>query len=175
MNRRLLLIRHAIAESRIVFARTGKNDDLRPLTARGRKKMKKCAEGIHSLAPSVALFAASPLVRAQQTLQILLKKYEKSSRPTPNATIDELKPGMGFEPLIKWLGKNLPAGKQVALVGHEPHLSQFAAFLLTGQDRTVFTLKKGGACLISFEGRARGGRGQLEWLLEPSELRRIRN
>lgn len=171
MNRRLYLIRHAIAESRETFAKTGKSDDLRPLTSRGRKKMKKCADGIHSLAPSIGLLTASPLTRAQQTLEILLKKYKK----TGHATLEELKPTANFESLMKWLGKNLPVGKQVALIGHEPHLSRFAGFLLTGQDRAVFTLKKGGACLISFEGRVREGGGRLEWLLEPAELRRIRS
>ena len=42
---KLLLIRHAIAEEREDFARTGKDDRLRPLTDEGRKKMKQAARG----------------------------------------------------------------------------------------------------------------------------------
>ena len=48
---KLLLIRHAIAEEREDFARTGKDDRLRPLTDEGRKKMKQAARGLRKIAP----------------------------------------------------------------------------------------------------------------------------
>src|SRR5258708_2037922 len=42
---KLLIIRHAIAEDREDFARTGKDDSLRPITDEGKKKMKQRAGG----------------------------------------------------------------------------------------------------------------------------------
>ena len=39
----LLLIRHAIADDRATFARTGRPDRERPLTAEGRRKMRSAA------------------------------------------------------------------------------------------------------------------------------------
>ena len=67
----VLVIRHAIAEDRDVFARTEKDDDERPLTDEGRKKMARGAQGLHTLVPKLDLIASSPLVRAQQTAAIV--------------------------------------------------------------------------------------------------------
>src|SRR5262245_49797749 len=58
----LLVVRHAIAEDKDVFARTGRSDDLRPLTDDGRAKMRRAADGLRSVAPEVDLVATSPLV-----------------------------------------------------------------------------------------------------------------
>src|SRR6478672_122417 len=57
---KLLLIRHAIAEEREDFARTGKDDRLRPLTDEGRKKMKQGARGLRRCVPAFDLLAPSP-------------------------------------------------------------------------------------------------------------------
>ena len=62
----LLVIRHAIAVEREDFARTGKDDRLRPLTDEGRKKMKQGAKGLRQLAPRIDLLATSPLTRAHR-------------------------------------------------------------------------------------------------------------
>ena len=64
---KLLLVRHAIAEEREEFERTGEPDDQRPLTSEGRKKMKRAAAGLGELVNKVDILATSPLARAQQT------------------------------------------------------------------------------------------------------------
>jgi phosphohistidine phosphatase len=51
---KLLIVRHAIAEEREDFARTGKDDRLRPLTDDGRKRMKQGARGLRSQARNSA-------------------------------------------------------------------------------------------------------------------------
>jgi phosphohistidine phosphatase len=72
---KVLIIRHAIAEERDDFARTGKDDRLRPLTDEGRKKMKQAARGLKALVPEIDLLATSPLTRAAQTAAVLDSVY----------------------------------------------------------------------------------------------------
>ena len=85
---KLLLIRHAIAEEREDFEKTGKDDRLRPLTDEGRKKMKQAARGLKEVVPHVDLLATSPLTRAAQTGAILdtvvsRRSRSRSSPPSP--------------------------------------------------------------------------------------------
>ena len=58
---KLLLIRHAIAEDRFEFSRTGKSDYYRPLTERGRTRMARGAAGLRTLVPEIDVLATSPL------------------------------------------------------------------------------------------------------------------
>jgi phosphohistidine phosphatase len=83
----LLIVRHGIAEERETWA--PRNDDLRPLTEAGKKKMKEAAKGLHALVPSLDVLASSPLTRAMQTATILAKEYEKNEPPK----VDALMPG----------------------------------------------------------------------------------
>jgi phosphohistidine phosphatase len=63
-------------------------------------------------------------------------------------------------------------GTSVALVGHEPWLSQLAAWLTTGDRRlgSKFRMKKGG--VIVLEGDPRPGAMRLVAALPPKVLRR---
>src|SRR5436190_1246413 len=72
----LLIVRHGIAEERETWA--PRNDDLRPLTEEGKKKMKEAAKGLHALVPKLEVLASSPLTRAVQTATILAKEYDKN-------------------------------------------------------------------------------------------------
>ena len=77
---RLLLIRHAIAEEREDFARTGKDDGLRPLTDDGRKKMKQAARGLRGLVPDIDLLATSPLTRVVAFAERLVSPRSRERR-----------------------------------------------------------------------------------------------
>src|SRR5437879_13751146 len=83
----LLIVRHAIAEEPETWV--PRDDDLRPLTDDGKKKMKEAAKGLQSLVPKLDVLASSPLTRAMQTAAILAKVYEK---PEP-LSVDSLAPG----------------------------------------------------------------------------------
>jgi phosphohistidine phosphatase len=61
----------------------------------------------------------------------------------------------------------------VAVVGHEPHLSQWVSWCLTGSLEPVVELRKGGACLLSFGEGLGAGRARLLWLMTPGILRRL--
>ena len=71
----VLVVRHAIAEQREEFARTGKDDSQRPLTHDGRRKMRRGAVGLRAVVPAIDVLATSPLLRAVQTAEILAAVY----------------------------------------------------------------------------------------------------
>ena len=165
----ILLIRHAIAEDREAFALTGREDDDRPLTERGRKRMSKAARGICRLSPALDLLVSSPLVRAVETAAILADVYALRDAHPSRLIFDGLAPGWGLEPVVEWV-RSRPADSSIALVGHEPEMSLLLGRLLSGREQSWFRFKKGGACLLESgpEGR---GRFQLQWALTPAQLR----
>jgi phosphohistidine phosphatase len=159
---KLFIIRHAIAEERADFSKTGLPDAQRPLTVEGRKKMKKIASYLYERYPDVDHFFQSPLTRSQQTVEILRQEYKKSTV----STTEHLRPGSSFESLVKEL-KTYRKG-HIAIVGHEDHLSHFTCFLMTGKmDGAFLKYKKGGIAVLDFLGDIRPGEGQLQFLITP--------
>ncbi|MEO6443866.1 MAG: phosphohistidine phosphatase SixA [Gemmatimonadaceae bacterium] len=164
----LLIIRHAIAEDREEFAKTGSDDDDRPLTTFGKRRMRRNADGIRRVATHIETLAASPLVRAQQTARILAELY----RVSEVETVDALRPNAHPKELTEWLAKQ-DKDAVVAVVGHEPHLGAVLTWCISGVEEPRVTFKKGGAALVEFEGKPGAGKGTLAWLLTPSQLRSL--
>lgn len=167
---RLLLLRHAIAEDREAFARTGRDDRLRPLTEEGRKKLRKGTAALARLVPDLALVATSPLLRARESAEILTREL---GRKLVFSEVADLAPDGEMAGVVRFLQAQ-KAQPAVALVGHEPNLSELAGLMLTGRQRSFVEMRKGGACLIDFPGRLAAGAGVLLWHLEPSQLRELR-
>ncbi|HEX9729039.1 MAG TPA: histidine phosphatase family protein [Gemmatimonadales bacterium] len=167
MPAQLLLIRHAIAEDRTVFARTGQPDGARPLTGEGRAKMREHAEALRALVPRIDLLATSPFVRARQTADIVAGTYGIDP-----IDADVLAHGGDPADFIAWADAAGARGV-VAGVGHEPDLSHLAAYCVTGSSRPLLVLKKGAACLLTFPDTISLGGGSLDWLLTPKQLRLI--
>jgi phosphohistidine phosphatase len=162
---KLLLIRHAIAEQREDFARTGKDDGERPLTDEGRKKMKQAARGLYKLVPEIDLLATSPLTRAAQTGAIVDSVYGGLKE----VEIEQLAPAAAPADFLRWLR---PRKEDViAVVGHEPGIGRIFAWLLTGADRRIFSFRKGGVCLLDLSGEVAAGAAVLAWALTPGQLR----
>jgi phosphohistidine phosphatase len=164
----LLVIRHAIAEEREEFATTGASDDERPLTAFGRRRMRRNADGLRRIAPAITLLASSPLVRAQQTAAIVADRFGLDGFET----VDALRPGSPPKALAAWLAKQDQEGT-VAVVGHEPHLGTLVTWLLSGLEEGRVTMRKGGTALLTLDGKPGAGRATLSWLLTPSQLRSL--
>jgi phosphohistidine phosphatase len=162
----VFLIRHALAFER--DARRWPDDRQRPLTAEGRKKFRKGAGGLARLAGEVECVVTSPLVRAQQTAEILA-----SVAGWPRAIeAPQLAPGQGVEQALALI-RARRAGS-IALVGHEPGLSRLAAVGISGADaRASIALKKGGAACLEFDRVVRAGGAQLLWLVTPKLLRAL--
>jgi phosphohistidine phosphatase len=164
---KLLIIRHAIAEDREEFARTGKDDRLRPITDEGRKRMKQGARGLKTLLPEIDLLATSPLTRAAQTGAVLDTVYGGLSE----VEIEELAPEATPVEFLSWLRQQ--TAESVAVVGHEPSISLIVSCLLTGTEKRIFSFRKGGACLLEFAGEVGAGTATLLWALTPNLLREL--
>ena len=166
----VLIIRHAIAQDREGFAEShaGEDDGARPLTGRGRKRMRAAARGLCRVAPRVTLLASSPLVRAVQTADIVEACFGGVKR----VIVSQLASDQSVTALLKWLQAQRP-DLTVALVGHEPQLSTFAGWACTGLQESFIRLKKGGACLLRFKTDVKPGRATLLWALAPAQLRAL--
>jgi phosphohistidine phosphatase len=165
---RLLIVRHAIAEDRRTFARTGKKDALRPLTRYGRVQMRQAARGLRRILPSIDLVGTSPLRRTVQTAEILAAAYDDPPLVSVPA-LDHAPDPLGF---IHWL-QGHRRERVIAAVGHEMHLVSLMSELLSGRHGQFVLLKKGSASLLQFEGPVRPGRAKLVWSLSPAHLRAL--
>lgn len=164
----LLVIRHAIAEDRMEFAKSGLPDAERPLTEFGRRRMRKNARGLRRLGPGIDLLATSPYSRASETAQILADTLGISDVQT----VDGLTPDHHPSAVLQWL-RAQPADATVAVVGHEPHLGILITWLMSGQAEPRVELKKGGVCLLELGERVEPGHAVLQWLVTPSFLRSL--
>jgi len=162
----LLVIRHAIAEDRTVFATSGQDDDVRPLTSFGRRRMRRNAEGLRRTASHIERLASSPLVRAQQTARIIADEY----RIRDIEALDALRPGRHPRELLAWLAKQ-PADATIAVVGHAPHVGALVSWCIAGVPEGQVVFKKGGVALVEFAGKPAAGKGELHWHLTPAHLR----
>ena len=163
----LILIRHAKAESR--DAASWPDDDLRPLTAEGRAEQRAATRAMKKMGIKFGFLVSSPLLRARETADIVAKGYRW---PEPPQIAEEL--GHGYSPgaVVKLLAK-FPPDAAVALVGHEPDLSDLTAALATKDGKLSIAVKKSGVVGIEFEGPAEEGRGTLLYHLKPGHLRKL--
>ncbi len=158
----LYIVRHAIA---VEPGTPGYDDDSqRPLTDTGRKKMKKIVKGLRQLEVELDLILTSPYVRARDTAEILASGFKMKKKI---AFTDNLIPPGNFDRLIDEISEKYNVDN-LALVGHEPMLSSFISFLMTGNPDAAITLKKGGVCLLSVDDLRQERRAALQWLLTPA-------
>jgi phosphohistidine phosphatase len=162
----LLVIRHAIAQTREEFA--GDDDALRPLTTEGRRVMRRGAKGLRRIVRQLDVLGSSPLLRAMQTADVVAEEFAGVDITTVTALVPESPPAS----FVTWLRKQRGA-ETVAIVGHEPHLGSLITWLLTGIDEPRVPLKKSGACLLDFQRLPRTGGATLQWALTPALLRDV--
>ncbi|MEO1433400.1 MAG: phosphohistidine phosphatase SixA [Cyanobacteria bacterium J06633_8] len=161
----LYLIRHGIAQE----AKSEIRDEDRSLTEQGRKKTQKVARRLKDLGLSFDSIATSPLVRAQETAEILIStelssQLEQCSHLAPNGNIKDW--------VEKWLiPKQYSPTACLALVGHEPCLSNWAEILIWGEAKDSLVLKKAGTIGIEIpENLPILGCCKMFWLTPPRYL-----
>jgi len=164
----VLVIRHAIAEDRRRFAKASQDDGLRPLTARGRRRMREAVTGLRHVVPQFHVLANSPLTRAVQTADLIAHGFRGAKR----IELPQLAPDQPVKSVLKWL-QDQRFDATIALVGHEPQLGVFVSWMLTGLEESFVDLKKGAACMLVLNEHVRAGRATLLWSLKPSHLRRL--
>jgi phosphohistidine phosphatase len=160
----LYLVRHAIAEQR--DASRWPDDANRPLTPEGERAFGKNAARLSRFAPAPELVLSSPFVRAWRTAEIL-SEAAGWQKPAPFEPLEADRPTPALlEALAPYAGRT-----SVALVGHEPGLSELAWLLLAGKPKdSVVRFKKGGVALLSAPGAPKPGGAALRWLVTPRVL-----
>jgi phosphohistidine phosphatase len=165
----LYILRHGIA---VEHGAAGyENDDERPLTGKGERKMWAIAEAMKALEISFDSIFSSPLVRARQTAEIVAEALKCRKRMQ---LTDTLSPQDSAKPLIEFL-RDQGAVDDIVLVGHEPYLSRLIALLISGNSDTSVLLKKGGFCKLSTDDLKHGKCATLEWLLTPKQMELMRD
>ena len=115
----LYVVRHAEAAD-------GEPDELRPLTADGRRAARELGERLASegIRPDAVL--TSPLLRARETGAELARpaglEAEADERLAPGATADDVMAAAGGR------------GETVVVVGHQPDCGRIAAALTGGEE-----------------------------------------
>jgi len=165
----VIVVRHGVAMDRDEAAEHEIPDEDRPLTPKGRRRMKAAARALADLANGAELLFSSSYLRAVQTAKIVRRAFEDDIgyRET-QALLPDAEP----TELARILSES-PTMPSVLVVGHEPHLGRFIGWSLAGQSKEVVELDKGGACLVRFEGAPCASGGQLVWLLSGKLLRRV--
>lgn len=157
----LFLIRHAKAKERTADL----GDAERPLTKQGRAEFRRAVRRLDRAGVRLDRVYHSPLLRAVETADLLEPLLDGETIVTPR---------LAESPSPELLAHI--AGERVALVGHEPWLSELLYWLITGRQlrdqrehAAPFRLQKGSVAWL--EGEPRPGAMTLVALLPPSTRR----
>jgi phosphohistidine phosphatase len=141
-----------------------KDDSLRPLTAEGKEKMHRAAQGMQGLGLRFDSVLSSPYLRARQTAEIAaeackikIKEVHLTNNLLPPATVEQL---------LSEITAQFPKSENILLVGHEPHLSEMISSLLNCGRALNIDFKKGALCWVTVQKNA----GTLNWLLTSTQL-----
>lgn len=161
-----VFIRHGIAVEPEEWEGSEEN---RPLTEKGKKRVRQTAAGLAALNCKPTHLFSSPFIRAYDTARLLRMVVDPSLKVE---TRDELAVGSKPEHIVSLL-RSLPSESVVICVGHEPLLGEVASTLLCGKSTSNFSMKKAGAALIHLSNSAKPGQGLLRWWLQPAQLRAL--
>ena len=164
---RLILIRHADAGD--PDPQRYPDDRVRPLTAEGRRAHEVIARGLARMGLAPTHLLTSPLARARETAAITAQALGWTGSIEP---VECLGDRFTVADLLEHLAR-YPDDSTVVCVGHEPHLSRFAATLLHPEGALKIGLAKSGVIALEFAGKPAPGAGRLLFLLPPRELLRL--
>ncbi len=113
----------------------------RPFSKRGAEDWLQMGRGLKNAGARVDWIVSSPLVRAWQTPEILRPLLGANAALS---SCDHLRPEGALENLRAFLAKH-PGRRRVLVVGHEPHLSRWAAQLLGASPAANLRFKRAAA------------------------------
>jgi phosphohistidine phosphatase len=159
----LYLVRHGIAEDAVA----GGDDAARPLTSRGRIRLRAAARGMRAIGIRMDALLTSPMTRAAETAAIVSEVY--GGRPVPRV-LPALAQGVAAAEMLRALRPFLRDGDAM-VTGHEPGLGELASLLLTGSpEGLTIAFKKGGLVAVDIEDKRPA---VLRFALTPRHLRRL--
>jgi phosphohistidine phosphatase len=160
----LYLVRHGVAEEP---GEAWPDDSKRPLTAKGKARLREVAQGLLALDVQMDEVVTSPFVRARQTAEILASAY---ADVPPVTLLPALAVGGAPGEVLSQLGR-FAKRQNLGLVGHAPGIGELAARLIGA--RRAFDFRKGAVCCIEVDALTAAPRGRLRWFLTPRMLRQI--
>jgi phosphohistidine phosphatase SixA len=173
MRVELWVVRHGAAAER---GPAWPDDGLRPLLPKGERQARR----LRSVLPTLDRLFASPLTRAAQTaapLAELAPAGVETLAALAHAEPQELPAALSAALRTDASAGTPDAGTRgrtprVAIVGHEPQLSEAIGLLITDGERpAAVRMRKGSVARLS--GTLRPGGMRLELLLSQSDLKRL--
>ena len=166
MRVELWLVRHGAAAER---GPDWPDDGLRPLLPKGERQARR----LRSVLPPLDRLFASPFARAAQTaapLADLAPAGAEALAALAHAEAQELPAALTAAIAPDAAGHGRPP--RVAIVGHEPQLSEAIGLLIAGGERpAAVRMRKGSVARLA--GTLRPGGMRLELLLSQSDLKRL--
>ncbi len=160
---KLYLMRHGLAIERETYV----EDSHRPLTALGKKKTEQVVNQFQTLGLSFDLIITSPLVRAQQTAEILHDRFLNS----PLKVSAHLAPEGDLLKFLTWLAPHIKPEASLIVIGHQPDLGNWAEMLVYGKIQEGIILKKAGIIGLQLPDLGEAvAYSQLFWLTSPKLL-----
>jgi phosphohistidine phosphatase len=157
-------MRHADAGD--ADSRRWPDDRLRPLSARGQDEHRRLAGVLRRMGVTFDRLVSSPLLRARETAAIVAAAYEwRGATAETESLADTARPADLLREAARW-----PDGETVLCVGHEPHLSSTAAYVLSGNGAAEIEMRKSGMIAFAFDGHPQPGAGVLLYHLRPDLL-----
>ena len=153
----LYIVRHAWAGDR--DESRWPDDGMRPLTAEGKERFARVVKKLVGAGMTPTVIATSPLLRCQQTAEILAAALDKPKI----VKLDELQPGSDLQGLLGWTVRQAAKHERIAWVGHAPDVDELTAALI-GDAQAQIHFAKGAAAAIRFGGDPNAGNGELQWL-----------
>jgi phosphohistidine phosphatase len=164
----LYILRHGEAEPR----GQGVAEANRELTRKGIKDVRSVVAWAHTVKVAPALILTSSLSRARHTAKLAAKSFVAEIRETP-ALLPDAKPELLWAEI-----RALEPMQQLMIVGHNPHLQRFAAYLLGSQNVDI---KKAGLLRITVDqppaapAKSKAPQpppvGVLKWMITPGLVR----
>lgn len=162
----IFILRHGDANS---SSKKITDDSKRTLTETGIKEIENVSRLFAEFDIEISHIFSSPLNRAKQTAEIILKNQKK----TKLVEIVELKPEGVPSEVLKRIIKQ--AGATILVIGHNPLLIDIINHITNTEKQIAdgLALKTGGLAKIKITAMEPQLHGHLEWLLTPKLIRKV--
>ena len=153
---KICLLRHAEAEPR------GLNvaEAARELTSNGKRELRAVLKLARDAGVEPEVILTGPWTRAKETAIAARDAFGCEQLIETKSLLPDVPPSHIWGEI-----RSLRPLKEIMVVGHEPHMSRFAAFLLEAPIAIDF--KKAGLVRIEVQDKEGPPRGVLKWMLTP--------
>jgi len=146
------------------------SDEMRPLTESGRDEVALMARLLGRLGVRPVAVLGSPLVRAQQTAEIIAEMLGVAGGA---GVCLDMAPGGSPDGVLHDLS-GLGTARAVVLNGHMPGVGQLAGYLAWQALDIVLPFRTGEVCRIDVpDGNLAPGTGDFRWLIPPRVARKL--